>query len=158
MNELINIPEYKVSQFNRLFRDVIETNFSYVRIKGEISEIKRATRGQLYLTIKDDESILSGVIWDNKKRNLQFNPESGMEVVVTGKITTWGVVGLSILGLIIAGLFIFYGGWLGADHFSRAAQFHKMAEKAHGQGKTKKAQRLYKKAEILRRKSRNKII
>ena len=89
MNELINIPEYQVSQFNRLFRDVIETNFNYVRIKGEISEIKRATRGQLYLTLKDDESILSGVIWDNKKRNLQFNPESGMEVVVTGKITTW---------------------------------------------------------------------
>ena len=89
MNELINIPEYKVSQFNRLFRDVIETNFSYVRIKGEISEIKRATRGQLYLTLKDDESILSGVIWDNKKRDLQFNPEAGMEVVVTGKITTW---------------------------------------------------------------------
>jgi len=89
MNELINIPEYQVSQFNRLFRDVIETNFSYVRIKGEISEIKRATRGQLYLTLKDDESILSGVIWDNKKRDLQFNPEAGMEVVVTGKITTW---------------------------------------------------------------------
>jgi exodeoxyribonuclease VII large subunit len=60
-----------------------------VRIKGEISEIKRATRGQLYLTLKDDESILSGVIWDNKKRDLQFNPEAGMEVVVTGKITTW---------------------------------------------------------------------
>ena len=89
MNELINIPEYQVSQFNRLFRDVIETNFSYVRIKGEISEIKRSTRGQLYLTLKDDESILSGVIWDNKKRDLQFNPEAGMEVVVTGKITTW---------------------------------------------------------------------
>ena len=89
MNELINIPEYQVSQFNRLFRDVIETNFNYVRIKGEISEIKRATRGQLYLTLKDDESILSGVIWDNKKRDLQFNPEAGMEVVVTGKITTW---------------------------------------------------------------------
>jgi exodeoxyribonuclease VII large subunit len=78
MNELINIPEYKVSQFNRLFRDVIETNFSYVRIKGEISEIKRATRGQLYLTLKDDESILSGVIWDNKKRDLQSIPASGL--------------------------------------------------------------------------------
>jgi len=89
MDELINVPEYQVSQFNRLFRDVIETNFNYVRIKGEISEIKIATRGQLYLTLKDDESILSGVIWDNKKRDLQFSPEVGMEVVVSGKITTW---------------------------------------------------------------------
>ncbi|MDC0057222.1 exodeoxyribonuclease VII large subunit [Alphaproteobacteria bacterium] len=89
MNTPINIPEYQVSQFNRLFRDVIETNFSYVRIKGEISEIRRATRGQLYLTLKDDESILSSVIWENKKKDLQFSPEVGMEVVVTGKVTTW---------------------------------------------------------------------
>ena len=89
MNTPINIPEYQVSQFNRLFRDVIETNFSYVRIKGEISEIKRATRGQLYLTLKDDESILSSVIWENKKKDLQFSPEVGMEVVVTGIVTTW---------------------------------------------------------------------
>ena len=58
MNELINIPEYKVSQFNRLFRDVIETNFSYVRIKGEISEIKRATRGLLCLILKDNEWLI----------------------------------------------------------------------------------------------------
>ena len=58
-------------------------------IKGEISEIKTATKGQIYLTLKDNESILSAVIWDQKKKFLNFNPEIGMEVVVTGKITTW---------------------------------------------------------------------
>ena len=89
MKNIINVPEYKVSQFNRSIKEVIENNFDYLRIKGEISEIKTATRGQLYLTLKDDESILSGVIWDSKKRYLQFNPEAGMEVIVTGKITTW---------------------------------------------------------------------
>ena len=51
------------SEFNKLFRDVIESNFSYVRIRGEISEIKTATKGQIYLTLKDDDSIISGVIW-----------------------------------------------------------------------------------------------
>ena len=89
MNTYINIPEYNVSQFNKLFKDVIESNFDYVRIKGEISEIKTATRGQIYLTLKDNQSILSGVIWDSKKKFLKFNIETGMEVILTGKITTW---------------------------------------------------------------------
>ena len=89
MNYSINIPEYEVSQFNRALKEVIENNFDYVRIRGEISEVKIATRGQFYLVLKDNESILSGVIWDQKKKYLKFNPEVGMEVVVTGKITTW---------------------------------------------------------------------
>jgi len=89
MNYSINIPEYQVSEFNRALKEVIENNFDYVRIRGEISEVKIATRGQFYLTLKDNESILSGVIWDQKKKYLKFNPEVGMEVVVTGKITTW---------------------------------------------------------------------
>ena len=89
MNNSINIPEYEVSQFNPALKEVIENNFDYVRIRGEISEIKIATRGQFYLVLKDNESILSGVIWDQKKKYLKFNPEVGMEVVVTGKITTW---------------------------------------------------------------------
>ena len=68
MQNKINIPEYYVSEFNKLFRDVIESNFSYVRIRGEISEIKTATKGQIYLTLKDDDSIISGVIWEQQKR------------------------------------------------------------------------------------------
>ncbi len=89
MQNKINIPEYYVSEFNKLFRDVIESNFNYVRIKGEISEIKTATKGQIYLTLKDDNSIISGVIWDSKKKYLQFAPKLGIEVIATGKITTW---------------------------------------------------------------------
>ena len=89
MKNKINIPEYYVSEFNKLFRDVIESNFRYVRIRGEISEIKTATKGQIYLTLKDDDSIISGVIWSSKKEYLQFVPKLGIEVIVTGKITTW---------------------------------------------------------------------
>ncbi len=85
----INIPEYEVSEFNRLFKEIIETNFNYVRIKGEISEIKTATKGQIYLTLKDEDSILSGVIWEQKKKFLTIKPEPGLEVIATGRITTW---------------------------------------------------------------------
>ena len=74
MQNKINIPEYYVSEFNKLFREVIDSNFSYVRIRGEISEVKTATKGQIYLTLKDDNSVISGVIWNNKKEFLQFEP------------------------------------------------------------------------------------
>ena len=89
MQKKVNIPEYYVSEFNKLFRDVIDSNFSYLRIRGEISEIKTATKGQIYLTLKDDDSIISGVMWASKKEYLQFTPKLGIEVIVTGKITSW---------------------------------------------------------------------
>ena len=89
MIDKINIPEFEVSEFNQAFKEVIESNFNYVRIKGEISEVKTATRGQIYLTLKDEDSILSGVIWDQKKKYLDINPEIGLEIIATGRITTW---------------------------------------------------------------------
>ncbi len=89
MNLNLNIPEYDVTQFNKAIKDIIEDNFSYVRIKGEISEIRVATKGQIYITVKDSNSILSAVVWEQKKRSLTFEPEIGMEVVLTGRVTTW---------------------------------------------------------------------
>ena len=89
MNSNMNIPEYGVSQFNKAIKDIIEDHFSYVRIKGEISEIRVATKGQIYITLKDKNSILSAVVWEQKKRSLTFEPEIGMEVTLTGRVTTW---------------------------------------------------------------------
>ena len=89
MNSSLNIPEYGVSQFNKAIKDIIEDHFSYVRIKGEISEIRVATKGQIYVTLKDKNSILSAVVWEQKKRSLTFEPETGMEVTLTGRVTTW---------------------------------------------------------------------
>ena len=89
MNLNFNIPEYGVTQFNRALKDLIEDHFSYVRIKGEISELRVATKGQIYITLKDKTSILSAVVWEQKKRALTFEPETGMEVILTGRVTTW---------------------------------------------------------------------
>ena len=89
MNLNNNIPEYGVTQFNRALKDIIEDHFSYVSIKGEISEIRIATKGQMYLTIKDEISILSAVVWEQKKNIIAFEPEVGMEVTLTGRVTTW---------------------------------------------------------------------
>ena len=67
MNLKLNIPVYGVTQFNRALKDLIEDHFSYVRIQGEISEIRVATKGQIYITLKDKTSILSAVVWEQKK-------------------------------------------------------------------------------------------
>ena len=64
MNFKHNIPEYRVTEFNKLIRHTLESNFSHVRIRGEISELKPSTKGQVYITIKDENSILSAVIWE----------------------------------------------------------------------------------------------
>ena len=84
-----NIPEYGVTEFNKIIQDTLESNFSYVKIRGEISEIKKATKGQLYITIKDENSILSSVVWLSKIKYLTIQPELGMEVIASGKITSW---------------------------------------------------------------------
>ena len=89
MNFGINIPEYNVSQFNHLVKEVIETNFDYIRIRGEISNLKNASSGHIFLTLKDENSVLNATIWNNKKNFLKIMPEVGMEVVVTGKVSTY---------------------------------------------------------------------
>jgi len=85
----LNIPEYEVSQFNRAIKQVVEQNFDYVRIKGEISDLKNASSGHIYLTLKDNTSVLNATIWNQKKEYLKIKPEIGMEVIVTGKISTY---------------------------------------------------------------------
>ena len=85
----INIPEYEVSQFNTLLKEVVESNFDYVRIRGEISDLKNAASGHIYLTLKDQNSVLNATIWNNKTNSLKIMPEVGMEVIVTGKISTY---------------------------------------------------------------------
>ena len=84
MSNKINIPEYEVSEFNRSFKEIIETNFNYIRIKGEISEIKTATKGQIYLTLKDQDSISEyhKAWWKDvirqKAENLNYNISEDM--------------------------------------------------------------------------------
>ena len=89
MNNGNNIPEYEVTQFNKTIKEVIELNFDYVRIRGEISDLKNASSGHVYLTLKDQSSVLNATIWNQKKEYLKIKPEIGMEVVVTGKISTY---------------------------------------------------------------------
>ena len=83
-----NIPEYSVTEISRSIKDIFEDSFGYVRIKGEISGLTQASSGHVYLTLKDDNAIINGIIWKSTISRLTFKPLEGIEVVCRGKLTT----------------------------------------------------------------------
>ena len=84
-----NRPIFSVSEISQTLKRSVEENFSHVRVRGEISRFTQASSGHLYLTLKDNTSILDGVCWKGTVPRLSHMPEDGMEVIVTGKLTTY---------------------------------------------------------------------
>lgn len=85
-----NEPEYSVSEISGAIKRVIEGEFSHVRIRGELGRVSFPRSGHVYLDLKDDKSVISGVIWKGVMSRLTVRPEEGLEVVATGRITTFG--------------------------------------------------------------------
>lgn len=83
------LPEFSVSEISFEIKRFVETNFSKVRVRGEIFGCKRADSGHYYLSLKDENAVLSAVIWKGVAMHLPLKPEDGLEVVATGKITTF---------------------------------------------------------------------
>lgn len=84
-----NRPEFTVSELSSALKRTVEDAFGYVRVRGEISGFKRAASGHLYLALKDDNAVLDGVVWKGVAGGFRFKPEDGLEVICTGKITTY---------------------------------------------------------------------
>src|SRR6266849_10200226 len=84
-----NLPEYTVSELSAALKRTIEQDFSYVRVRGEVSGFKRHGSGHCYLALKDAEAVLDAVCWRGTAIRLAVKPEDGMEVVCTGRLTTF---------------------------------------------------------------------
>jgi len=84
-----NVREYTVSELSFGLKKVIEGTFDHVRVRGEIGRVSRPGSGHVYLDLKDDRSVLAGVIWKGVAARLPIQPEQGLEVVATGKLTTF---------------------------------------------------------------------
>lgn len=78
---------FSVSDASALLKKVVETAFPRIKIRGELSQITRATSGHMYMTIKDANAAISVIIW--RGTPVPFKLEDGMEVVVTGRFTTY---------------------------------------------------------------------
>jgi exodeoxyribonuclease VII large subunit len=84
-----NAPPLSVSELSSILKRTVEDRFGHVKLRGEISGFKRPASGHLYLALKDDNAVIDGVMWKGNAGRLAFRPEDGIEVIVTGKLTTY---------------------------------------------------------------------
>lgn len=84
-----NLVERTVSELSAAIRRTVEQEFGLVRVRGEVGRVSRPGSGHVYLDLKDERAVLSGVIWKSTVSRLKTFPEQGLEVVVTGKVTTF---------------------------------------------------------------------
>lgn len=78
-----------VSEISSALKRHVEQGFGHVRIRGEISGFKRAVSGHLYLSLKDENAKIDGVMWKGNAARIPFVPQDGIEVIATGKLTTY---------------------------------------------------------------------
>ena len=84
-----NAPYLTISELSRAVKTTVETAFEFVRVRAEISRPNKAPSGHLYFTLKDDRSSLAAVCWNTMTANLAVQPEEGLEVIATGRLTTF---------------------------------------------------------------------
>ena len=84
-----NIPVFSVSEITNEITNLLEAKYSYVKIQGEISGETGNKYPEIYFTLKDEENVISAIIKRNKIPYLKLLPEDGLEVICTGKITTY---------------------------------------------------------------------
>ena len=84
-----NAEPYSVSELAFALKRTLEDSYGHVRLRGELSKVTHHSSGHVYLTLKDEKAALDGVVWKGNVRNLGIRPEQGMEVIVTGRITTF---------------------------------------------------------------------
>jgi exodeoxyribonuclease VII large subunit len=84
-----NLPELSVSELSGAIKRTLEDGFGHVRVRGELGRVFRARSGHVYLDLKDDRAVIAAVIWKGQAARLPADLEEGLEVVATGRITTF---------------------------------------------------------------------
>jgi len=86
----LNVPEWSVSELSAALKRTVEDTFSFVRVRGEISGYRGPhSSGHCYFALKDQSARIDAVIWKGTFGRMKFKPEEGMEVVATGRLTTY---------------------------------------------------------------------
>ncbi|MEO0831411.1 MAG: exodeoxyribonuclease VII large subunit, partial [Pseudomonadota bacterium] len=85
-----NAPEFSVSELTGAVKSTLEGAFGRVRVRGEVGRVMRARSGHLYYDIKDDRNVIACTTWKGQIRGLGTEPEEGLEVIVTGRLSTFG--------------------------------------------------------------------
>jgi exodeoxyribonuclease VII large subunit len=89
-DSLSNVAEFTVSEISFALKRTVEETFGHVRVRGEISGYRGPhSSGHAYFVLKDERARLEAVIWKTTFARLRFHPEEGMEVIATGRLTTY---------------------------------------------------------------------
>lgn len=78
-----------ITEISQALKRTVEDRFGFVRVRGELSGVKRAASGHFYCSLKDEKSVIDAVMWKGTTQRLNFRPEDGLEVVASGKLTTF---------------------------------------------------------------------
>jgi len=84
-----NAPEFSVSELSGAVKRTIESAFGQVRVRGEIGRVSMPRSGHVYFALKDDRATLDAVAWKGQVAKLSVKPEEGLEVIATGRMTTY---------------------------------------------------------------------
>jgi exodeoxyribonuclease VII large subunit len=84
-----NAAPLTITEISNLLKRTVEDRFGFVKLRGELSGVKRAASGHLYCCLKDEGAVIDGVMWRGGVQSLGFVPEDGIEVVASGKLTTY---------------------------------------------------------------------
>lgn len=84
-----NAAAESVSELSGRLKRMVEGEFGRVRLRGEISGWKRAASGHCYLSLKDDQAVIDGVMWKGQAALIPFAAQDGIEVIASGKLTTY---------------------------------------------------------------------
>jgi exodeoxyribonuclease VII large subunit len=87
---LINAPEFTVTELSSALRRTVEDAYGHVRVRGEITGFRGAhSSGHCYFALKDEGAKIEAVIWKFAYARMRFKPQEGLEVIATGKLTTY---------------------------------------------------------------------
>jgi exodeoxyribonuclease VII large subunit len=89
MSDLPNTPEFSVSEIAGAVKQTLEGAFGRVRVRGEITELKAYASGHVYFALKDEGAKIRAIIWRGVAARVGLKPENGVEVIATGKITSY---------------------------------------------------------------------
>jgi exodeoxyribonuclease VII large subunit len=90
MNEpRLNLPELTVSELSAALKRTIEDAYGYVRVRGELGKVSYHSNGHVYFDLKDERACIAGVIWRSATPRIKLKLEAGLEVVITGRLTTY---------------------------------------------------------------------
>lgn len=84
-----NTPEFSVSEISGAVKRVLEGEFGRVRVRGEVGRVVLARTGHMYFDLKDDRAVIASVSWKGQVAKMAVRPEEGMEVIATGRLTTF---------------------------------------------------------------------